>query len=80
MGLSVVQIGNMSVRTVDELGRVLRKHRRELELTQEELAEATGVNRRVIGELERGKGTVRVEIVLALAQALGLDLELRRRT
>ena len=76
----MVQIGNTHVRTADELGRALRSRRRELEISQEALAAATGVNRRVIGELERGKGTVRLEIALALAEALGLDLELRPRT
>ena len=43
------------------------------------LAEVIGVNRRVIGELERGKGSVRLEIALAAARAVGLDVELRAR-
>jgi DNA-binding XRE family transcriptional regulator len=76
----VIQIGTTTVQTVDDLARALRARREELEITQEALAAATGVNRRVIGELERGKGTVRLEIALALAQALGLDIELRPRT
>jgi HTH-type transcriptional regulator / antitoxin HipB len=76
----VIPIGNTAIRSVDDLARAVRTRRQELEITQEELAAATGVNRRVIGELERGKGTVRLEIVLALAQALGLDVELRPRT
>lgn len=76
----MIQIGNTPIRTVDDLARAVRSRRQQLEMTQEELASATGVNRRVIGELERGKGTVRLEIVLALAQALGLDVELRPRT
>jgi DNA-binding XRE family transcriptional regulator len=50
-----------------------------LRLTQDQLAEVTGVNRRVIGDLERGKGTVRLEIALAAARAVGLDVELRPR-
>lgn len=49
-------------------------------LTQQQLADSIGVNRRVVGELERGKGSVRIEIALAAARALGLDVDLRRRS
>lgn len=70
-------IGNMD--PVSEFAAALRERRRLLRLTQDELAAVIGVNRRVIGELERGKGTVRLEIALAAARALGLDLELRAR-
>lgn len=61
------------------LGETLRARRRTLHLTQDDLAAVIGVNRRVVGELERGKGTVRLEIALAAARALGLDVELRPR-
>jgi y4mF family transcriptional regulator len=62
-----------------QLAAELRARRALLRLTQDELADVIGVNRRVIGELERGKVTVRFEIVLAVANALGLDIELRAR-
>ena len=62
-----------------ELQPELRARRREQHLTQEDLAAVIGVNRRVVGELERGKGTVRLEIALAAARALGLDVELTPR-
>ena len=64
---------------IDVFSREIRASRARLALTQEQLADAIGVNRRVIGELERGKGSVRLEIALAAARALGLDFELRRR-
>jgi HTH-type transcriptional regulator / antitoxin HipB len=62
-----------------ELGHEIRIRRRGLNLTQDQLAEVIGVNRRVVGELERGKGSVRLEIALAAARAIGLDVELRAR-
>ncbi|HKG02983.1 MAG TPA: helix-turn-helix domain-containing protein [Conexibacter sp.] len=62
-----------------QLAAELRARRAALQLTQDEVADVVGVNRRVIGELERGKVTVRFEIVLAVAHALGLDVELRQR-
>jgi DNA-binding XRE family transcriptional regulator len=70
----------MLVLNPDAFGREIRALRAGRRLTQEELADTIGVNRRVIGELERGKGSVRLEIALAAARALGLDVELRRRT
>jgi DNA-binding XRE family transcriptional regulator len=62
-----------------EFGHAIRARRADLHLTQGQLAEVIGVNRRVIGELERGKGSVRLEIALAAARAVGLDVELKRR-
>jgi HTH-type transcriptional regulator / antitoxin HipB len=69
----------MKVLDSHEFGDELRIRRRGLRLSQDQLADAIGVNRRVVGELERGKGTVRLEIALAAARALGLDVELRIR-
>ena len=60
-------------------GDALRARRRNLDLSQDAVAELIGVNRRVVGELEHGKGSVRLEIALAAARALGIDIELRAR-
>ena len=65
--------------TVNDFGRTVRSRRRELNLTQEHVAGVIGVNRRVVSELERGKGTVQIQIALEVARALGLDVELRSR-
>jgi HTH-type transcriptional regulator / antitoxin HipB len=69
----------MIVRTPNELGSALRERRRELGLRQEEVSGLIGVNRRVVGELERGKGTVQLQIAMDLARVLGLDIELETR-
>ena len=69
----------MIVRSPVELGEALLARRRELGLTQEELSGVVGVHRRVIGELEHGKRTVQLQIVIEVARALGLDLELTPR-
>jgi DNA-binding XRE family transcriptional regulator len=69
----------MMIRTSIELVNALRARRRELNLTQEDVVNVIGVNRRVIGELERGKGTVQLQIAMEAARALGLDIELAPR-
>ncbi len=69
----------MIIADAKQLGAALRARRRELHVTQQQAAEMIDVNRRVVGELERGKSTVRLQIVLELAKALGLDVDLRTR-
>lgn len=56
------------------VGRALRARRRELGLTQAELADLAGVSVRFLGDLERGKATVRFDHVLAVARTLGLTI------
>jgi len=57
---------------------LLRRHRREADLTQEELAERAGLSVRLIGNLERGERHVpRKETIQLLADALRLSAEER---
>ncbi|KAA9111705.1 helix-turn-helix transcriptional regulator [Microbacterium rhizomatis] len=56
------------------LGRALRVRRRELKLTQIELAELAGVSVRFLSDLERGKASVHLGMVMAVARTLGLRL------
>jgi HTH-type transcriptional regulator/antitoxin HipB len=69
----------MVIKTVDELAQMVRARRQELGLTQEALAGVSGVHRVFVSQLERGKATMRFELVLRLVQALGLDIDLRPR-
>ncbi|HWI96401.1 MAG TPA: helix-turn-helix domain-containing protein [Solirubrobacterales bacterium] len=61
------------------LGAAIRSRRGVLGLTQDDLALSIGVNRKVIGQLEGGKETVRLEIALKAARALGLDVGVEAR-
>lgn len=69
----------MKVSHPHQFGDRIYERRHELGITQDALAGTIGVHRRVIGELERGKGTVRLEIALDAARALGLDIRLDPR-
>jgi y4mF family transcriptional regulator len=62
-----------------DLGAAIRERRRRLGVTQDELASSIGVSRRVIGQLENGKETVHVGIVLRAARAVGLDVGVEPR-
>jgi HTH-type transcriptional regulator / antitoxin HipB len=61
------------------LGAAIRERRRGLNITQDDLALSIGVNRKVIGQLEGGKETVQLDIVLRVARALGLNVGVEAR-
>jgi transcriptional regulator with XRE-family HTH domain len=64
----------MTVREVTPFGSMVRRYRRALGLTQEELAERAGLSERAIREMERGdKHVPRKETVGLLADALQLE-------
>jgi y4mF family transcriptional regulator len=61
------------------LGELVRSRRRELGLTQTEVAEVANTNLRFLSELERGKPTARLANVMRVLSTLGIDLEARIR-
>jgi transcriptional regulator with XRE-family HTH domain len=60
---------------VDEVGRRVRRRRRALGLSQDELAARAGISRQAVGALEGGKHLPRVDAALGLARALGTTVE-----
>ena len=64
------------IHTPEQLGQALRSARKQLALTQPQLALAAGVGVRFVVDLESGKPTVRLEHVLRVIDALGGELQL----
>ena len=62
-----------------ELGRALKLRRRELGYTQEVAAQLCMRSTRVIGDIERGRSTVEIGIVLEYAALLSVDVVLETR-
>jgi transcriptional regulator with XRE-family HTH domain len=52
------------------LGESIRTHRKEANLTQEELAELADLNPKYLGEIERGENTVSLSALVRIAKAL----------
>ncbi|WVN41979.1 helix-turn-helix transcriptional regulator [beta proteobacterium MWH-UniP1] len=65
-----------SIQTTENLGDALRAARKQLGLTQPQLALAAGVGVRFIVDLEAGKPTLRFENVLRVIDALGGTLQI----
>lgn len=64
------------IQTPQQLADRLRVARKQLGLTQAELAMAAGVGLRFMVDLEAGKPTVRLETVMRVIDALGGGIEL----
>jgi y4mF family transcriptional regulator len=66
----------IAIRSPQQLGDALRAARKQLGLTQSQLALAAGVGVRFIVELEAGKPTLRLDNVLRVINALGGEISL----
>lgn len=63
----------------EALGKALREARRAQGLTQAEFAALAGVGTRFVSELERGKPTAEVGLVLRVLADAGIDVFVSRR-
>lgn len=69
----------MRLKTARELGMRLKEARLEQRITQKELADRIGTSRRWVVQLEKGKSTLQVGLVLRAITALGLECNVRDR-
>ena len=67
------------VRTAADLGRLIRARRKALQVDQADLAGFAGAGVRFLSELERGKTTAHIGKVLAVLDALGLEIAVRSK-
>ncbi len=65
--------------SAEALGIALRRRRRDLRMTQAEVAELAGTRQATVSDLERGKATAQVRTLLVVAGVLGLEVELLDR-
>jgi HTH-type transcriptional regulator/antitoxin HipB len=70
----------MNTRTPEQLGAAIRARRRQLKVTQKDLAMTCGTGLRFIIDLEKGKSTCQIGKVLQVFQALGLELRITNPT
>ncbi len=65
----------MKVRTIRDIAAVVRGRRRDLDLSQAELAVRAGVSRKWIYQFEGGKPTAELGLILRVLDALGVVLD-----
>jgi HTH-type transcriptional regulator / antitoxin HipB len=67
------------VTTAKDVGAIVRAVRQEAGLDQVKAAGLAGVGTRFLGDIERGKSTLRLGLVLQVLERLGLELTIARR-
>jgi len=67
------------IRTSAGLGDLLRRHRKSRGLSQVDAAALAGVGPRFLSELERGKATAEIGLVLRVLDRFGLKVVIAQR-
>lgn len=62
-----------SLTTYASLGKAISRHRSRLDMTQQNLADAIGISRASVANIERGEQRVYFDQVLAIRDAFGLQ-------
>jgi y4mF family transcriptional regulator len=70
----------MKIATTQQLGAAIRARRKELSVTQKDLAMTCGTGLRFIVDLEKGKPTCHIGKALEVVRALGLSVDLEPLT
>ena len=68
-----------AIRTVKELGRMARAHRKSRGLTLDTVSGLANLSTRFLSEFERGKETAEIGKVLKALRRLGLEVVIRPR-
>ena len=63
------------MKNTEQVGTAIRTRRKQLKITQKELAMTCGTGLRFIVDLEKGKPTCQIGKTLQVLQALGLAIE-----
>lgn len=62
-----------------DIGLNIKKRRRYLKLTQQDLADFAEININTVVAIERGVGNPKVSTLIAIAEVLGMELLIKRK-
>ena len=71
---------NQIARDAKQIGQALRRRRKALGLTQAQVGEKAQLRQETVSKLESGRPGVPLQIMLAVLQALDLELVIRDRS
>jgi y4mF family transcriptional regulator len=69
----------VKIEAPEDIGKLVRQRRKGAGLTLQEAAGMAGVGVRFLSELERGKSTLQLGLVLQVLQLFGLELHIHAR-
>lgn len=67
------------IKTVAQIGKLIRSERKRQKILQQDLADLSGVSLHFLSNLENGKPTVEFQKVLQVLFSLGIEMELKTR-
>lgn len=67
----------MIIKSIEDIARIVKKVRKQKNLTQIELAQLSNVGTRFLSDLENGKPTCEIEKVIKILTNLGIKLEVK---
>lgn len=59
---------------IKEIGNTVRERRKFLKITQEDLADISGISERTLRDIEKGLANPELESLMKLCEVLGLEL------
>jgi y4mF family transcriptional regulator len=65
----------MDKRFFEQLGLLIREHRKQASLSQQELAKYAGVGKTVIYDIEHGKETIQLNTLLKILDVLNIQIQ-----
>jgi len=68
-----------AIKTADELGQLLRSHRKDQQLTLEKFSGLSNLSTKFLSELERGKDTAELGKALLALRRIGLEIIIQPR-
>lgn len=60
--------------SINQIGSIVKFHRKRAGLTQKQLANLAGVGKTVVFDIEKGKNTIRLNTLLAIITILNISL------
>lgn len=69
------KIDEMSIEYKSQIGRIIKQKRKNMQLTQQDLANITGVSRRHIANLEAGKTHASFEMIAKISKVLSISID-----
>ncbi|MGS0742946.1 type II toxin-antitoxin system Y4mF family antitoxin [Glaciimonas sp. GG7] len=73
------QVTGTTIRSVEDMGILIQRARKEQGLTQLDISGLAHTGNRFIVELEKGKPTIQMQKALEVLELLGLELIVRKR-
>ncbi len=67
------------MKNICQIGKLIRKKRKSMKLTQKDLADLCNLGTRFISDLENGKKTLEIEKVLKVIRNVGLYIDVCER-